>query len=349
LSGDRNDIFTTIIDGNAAGSVVTFESNEHPCTRLIGLTLTNGGSDGAGIMIRDANPVIEYCRLVENDGIDGGGVHVLRANPVFDHCEIAFNNALRGGGMSLILADVEIINCTIFGNSTSNTGGGIHMKRASNIDMVNTILRDNKAQQVYFLPTLESNSMSVRYSNVAGGEEAIVHNDNGTVDWGEGCGSFKPGFVDQDNGDFTLSWRNFPKVDRTKSWSIDSGDPDISDPDGTVSDMGAWYFDQGEVVDGEDMIALANDLTPETFNIASTYPNPFNSTTSISYGVPFTTHVVLALYDLRGRRIATLADGYQNAGYHTATLSGHELATGTYLLKLNGAGSAAVSLVTLVK
>ena len=49
-----------------------------------------------------------------------------------------------------------------------------------------------------------------------------------------------------ENGDFHLTWANFPIPDSTKSPCIDTGDPNSPlDPDSTRTDMGAYYFDQG--------------------------------------------------------------------------------------------------------
>ena len=54
-----------------------------------------------------------------------------------------------------------------------------------------------------------------------------------------------PLFTDPANGDYSLSWTNFPMADATKSPCIDSGNPASPlDPDGTPADMGAFPFNQ---------------------------------------------------------------------------------------------------------
>jgi len=52
-------------------------------------------------------------------------------------------------------------------------------------------------------------------------------------------------FADPDEGDYHLTWENFPDDDDTKSPCIDTGHPDLDeDPDGTRADMGVYYFHQ---------------------------------------------------------------------------------------------------------
>jgi hypothetical protein len=54
-----------------------------------------------------------------------------------------------------------------------------------------------------------------------------------------------PLFADSLNGNFQITWANFPIPDSSKSPCIDAGDPDSPlDPDNTIADIGAFYFDQ---------------------------------------------------------------------------------------------------------
>ena len=64
------------------------------------------------------------------------------------------------------------------------------------------------------------------------------------------------------------------------------------------------------------------------------YPNPFNPTTRISFKVPADMNVTLTLYDLLGREVAVLVDGFVRSGYHEVTLDGSPMASGTYIYRL---------------
>jgi hypothetical protein len=83
-------------------------------------------------------------------------------------------------------------------------------------------------------------------------------------------------------------------------------------------------------------------------------PNPFNPQTVIEYELPRAGHARLRVHDLRGRLVATLVDGQQSAGRHTATwrATGPRHATlpsGAYLLRLEAAGEVRTARVTVLK
>lgn len=72
------------------------------------------------------------------------------------------------------------------------------------------------------------------------------------------------------------------------------------------------------------------------------YPNPFSSTSTISFYLPSPGHVTLRIYDLLGRETATLINEKMSAGDHDiqihAAMSGHEFMTaGTYICRLETA------------
>ncbi|MAE72082.1 MAG: hypothetical protein CME06_16640 [Gemmatimonadetes bacterium] len=64
------------------------------------------------------------------------------------------------------------------------------------------------------------------------------------------------------------------------------------------------------------------------------YPNPFNPSTTIRYSLDRPAHVVLNIYDVQGRKIRTLNEGYQVAGDHSRRLHAAGLSSGVYLLQL---------------
>jgi hypothetical protein len=63
-------------------------------------------------------------------------------------------------------------------------------------------------------------------------------------------------------------------------------------------------------------------------------PNPFNSHTHLTYGLPSQGHVSMEVFNMLGMRVATLVDAHQGAGYHTVTLPGDNLKQGAYVVVL---------------
>jgi hypothetical protein len=79
-------------------------------------------------------------------------------------------------------------------------------------------------------------------------------------------------------------------------------------------------------------------LSPSSFVLHQNYPNPFNPSTIISFSIPSRSFVSLRIFDLIGRRVATLINEYQNAGTHFATFNATNLSSGIYFYRLQ-AGS----------
>lgn len=87
---------------------------------------------------------------------------------------------------------------------------------------------------------------------------------------------------------------------------------------------------------------------PQLLSLSS-YPNPFNSTTTIKYSIAKGGRAVLKVFDLSGREVATLKDEVLNAGNYSATFNGEDMATGVYLVRLEAEGLTASYKMTLVK
>jgi len=74
---------------------------------------------------------------------------------------------------------------------------------------------------------------------------------------------------------------------------------------------------------------------PTDFALEQNYPNPFNPTTSIQFNLPLTQNVNLSVFDVLGRRVATLVNGQLPAGKHTVTFEASGLPSGMYLYRIS--------------
>jgi len=91
-----------------------------------------------------------------------------------------------------------------------------------------------------------------------------------------------------------------------------------------------------------------SSLTPDEFILNQNYPNPFNPSTTISFSIPIVPlssplrkwrneegFVTLIVYDILGRKIATLLNEEINPGYYEVAFNGSNLSSGTYFYKLS--------------
>jgi hypothetical protein len=88
---------------------------------------------------------------------------------------------------------------------------------------------------------------------------------------------------------------------------------------------------------------------PVQFGLEGVYPNPFNSQAVSSYKLQVSSFVKLGLYDLSGRLVQTLAEGWQEAGEHRAVIDGTQLPSGVYLVRLSSGTQVALGKVCLIK
>lgn len=93
----------------------------------------------------------------------------------------------------------------------------------------------------------------------------------------------------------------------------------------------------------------SNEL-PGRFILKTAYPNPFNPVTNILYGLPVVSEVRITAHDLLGRHVATLVPGERKtAGYHSVQFNAGDLASGTYLIKMEAGGFVATQQIVLMK
>ncbi len=100
---------------------------------------------------------------------------------------------------------------------------------------------------------------------------------------------------------------------------------------------------------GTGVAARSDDGTPRAYELLPNYPNPFNPSTAVTYYLPRATEVDLGVFDVRGRRVATLARGPEAAGVHTAAWRAEGQASGVYLIRLKVGGKCLTRKCLLVK
>jgi len=94
---------------------------------------------------------------------------------------------------------------------------------------------------------------------------------------------------------------------------------------------------------------FAEISTPGKLSLLQNFPNPFNSSTKISYEIPENGFVSLKIYDMLGKEIAVLVNENKKAGFYEVLFSNINIPSGTYFCKLSMKNSTAVKRLQFIK
>ena len=118
------------------------------------------------------------------------------------------------------------------------------------------------------------------------------------------------------------------------------------------SSIVAVHKGMGLVYETDGFVALdleVNADLPVSFYLSQAYPNPFNATTKLNFGVPEEAMVSIEIYDVAGRRIATLTEKSHESGHHSVVWNSGTASPGVYLVKMEVDDFKSVRKVILVK
>lgn len=75
---------------------------------------------------------------------------------------------------------------------------------------------------------------------------------------------------------------------------------------------------------------------PAEFYLSQNYPNPSNPASKIDYQVPFDGFVKITVFDITGKTVSVIKNGFHKADYYTAEFDGSNLSSGVYFYRING-------------
>ena len=88
--------------------------------------------------------------------------------------------------------------------------------------------------------------------------------------------------------------------------------------------------------------------------LSQNYPNPFNPSTRVEYNLPVSQHTTITVYNVLGRKVATLVDDVRSAGTHQAVWDGRDqsgqvAASGVYFYRITAGDFIQTRKMTLLK
>ena len=297
---DSVHIGATVINGGNNASVVTFDHGESNSAELCGFEIRNGlGNDvlweftgggitcqnnssptlshlivqwnnalgGGGMFIQDSSPVIHHCAIKDNHAEStAGGIYCWNSHPTITYTEISVNTAdwLAGGLFGGSNSVLTVSNLTVIGNISGDlSGGGIYTNNSSAF-ISNTITWNNEPDQIAAYHDTGIYPLVIDYCDIQDGLDGVVPWQNVDFQYGDHNISDHPLF--QLYMGFQLS---------AESPCIDAGNPESPfDPDGTIADMGAYYYHQsndlGDIngdlsIDILDIVRLVNMILTQEY------------------------------------------------------------------------------------
>jgi parallel beta-helix repeat protein len=248
-------IANTSLDYSGAGIRSLYQN-----LTLINCTISNNDSPhhaGGGIYCKYGSHTLINCTINGNSCectgdplIGGGGVCFDTANASLSYCSIYNNSSMPDGGRITFngTGSLTIDHCTIDGNGprigTYLLGSGMWLRGSPTTNIANSILSHNLGYGIHNQGTL-----AVEYTDFYGNDSGAIYgnvpSDFGVLDTvnynGDSCDCYfniflDPMYVNQPEHNYHLT---------ENSSCIDAGDPTFAyDPDSTITDMGAFWYDQ---------------------------------------------------------------------------------------------------------
>ncbi len=73
---------------------------------------------------------------------------------------------------------------------------------------------------------------------------------------------------------------------------------------------------------------------PKQFQLYQNYPNPFNPITHIKFALPKSEVVKIEIFNILGKKVATVLEAKKPAGYHIVDYNANHLASGSYFYRI---------------
>jgi hypothetical protein len=116
---------------------------------------------------------------------------------------------------------------------------------------------------------------------------------------------------------------------------------------GVTTIAGVWTV--GEPAPPINDVTVDRTGIPEAFFVDQNFPNPFNPSTRINYGLPAEALVGVRVYNLLGQEITTLFEGRQPAGRYTIQFDARAYPSGVYFYRVRAGSTEIMKRMILMK
>jgi hypothetical protein len=292
-----------------------------------------------------SDPLIQNVVFEDNYTGWGGAVYLEKTDGDFINVQFTNNEGEIAGG--IFCADgsnPRIINST-FSDNQALMGGSIVCLNNSNPVVINSIMWNPDAnEEVFFSPDFAANSISISHSDIRGGLEGIITNDNGSVNWLDGNLDKDPLFMNSGNFPFALS---------NESPAVNKGDNDTSGLHLPETDLRGGFRIYGGRIDigayeNQDIhVGIGDNNNLESEPGLQVFPNPFEGILNLHYNMKTVSEVRICIIDQMGKIVFHENLGWQK-GMQRQTINTKELTNGIYQCAIMAGGTILTAKVVKV-
>ena len=337
----------TVLDAEGTSRVITWDASSGG--RVTGLTIRGGLSvTGGGARIQNGNPEFDHILFADNGAdLRGAAIYLVRqalpTSAPWIHHNVMWNNLdttpLDAVDTHGVVAAGEV-GGVFEHNLVARTDGNGLLTSTNALPLVrHNLFVENgipgppaRGRGICWLadtaPLVQHNLFfanqiaAILWPGGGGNVSAAVANSFDPADGVFGNVDGDPLLADPDGGDFHLT---------AGSPAIDAGDPTRPlDPDGTIADLGPFWFDQSGTVDAPAVAGVAPALRAT--------PNPFRAATTLRFTRQAGRSVAARVVDVTGRTVRTLATSPSGSAESDSVewdgrdAAGHPVAAGVYLV-----------------
>jgi hypothetical protein len=318
--------------------------------------------EGGGILIAFSAPTVRYNLIMNNEAANtsgvssagGGGIRAGDGNPKILNNFITTNNGRYGAGIVLNFTGTVMKNNVLANNYGGQDfgGGGLWMNGNGSSPLIieNNTIAKNKTVAVYIWGgtslmrnniiwadstvsaaqiAVRSGGPAVTYSLVLGGRSG-TGNINNNPQFADSAFHLGNTSLCIDGGDTSSKYNDRENnVSPGNAWSPSHGT--LRNDMGAYGGPGAAELPNVSLSTG---VSSSGSFRPSGFRLEQNYPNPFNPSTTISYTIPERSFVSLTMYDVSGRKIASLVNDNRDAGQYQIQFNGNSLSSGIYFFRL---------------
>ena len=196
------------------------------------------------------------------------------------------------------------------------------------------------------IPTENTMNMVLKSDNISKASQIIAKSENGEI-FGAGiCADGYCAMILYGDDEMTSDIDGFTEGSPISLYCHETGIVDI--PVRNCVSEKPLTFETNGFLDLDVEVSSLSEL-PNELTLSGAYPNPFNSVTKISFGLPETSRLSICVYDIVGRQITQLADDEFEAGFHHLFWNAGSIVSGIYFVTLATESEAHYIKVVLVK